>query len=100
MRRKATLIHIKDRLGLCVWTDETIRRNEPTMRIRNNWGKFSGYCRFKKGFYGLADISPKFQEKSDRTLEYSTPAWLDDIIAVTRGSKQDHERKLSDILNK
>ena len=52
----------------------------------------------KKRFYGLADISTIFQEKKDRTLEYSTPACLDDI-SVTRGSKQDHGRKLFDILN-
>ena len=63
-------------------------------------GKFSGYYRYKKRFYGLADIPTIFQEKFDRTLEYSTPAWLDDIIVVTRGSEQDHERKLFDILNK
>ena len=61
--------------------------------------KFSGYYRFKKGFYGLADIPTIFQEKIDRTLGYCTPAWLDDIIVVTRGSKQDHERKLFDFLN-
>ena len=47
-------------------------------------GNFSGYYRFKKGFYGLADIPTIFQEKIDRTLEYCTPAWLDDIIIVTR----------------
>ena len=41
-------------------------------------GNFSGYYRFKKGFYGLADIPTIFQEKIDRTLEYCTPAWLDD----------------------
>ena len=52
--------------------------------------KFSGYYRFKKGFHGLSDISTIFQEKIDRTLEYSTPAWLDAIIVVTRGSKQEH----------
>ena len=63
-------------------------------------GKFSGYYRFKKGFYGLADIPTIFQEKIDRTLEYCTPAWLDDIIVVTRGSRQDHEKKLFDVLNK
>ena len=62
--------------------------------------KFGGCYRFKKGFYGLADIPTIFQEKIDRTLEYSTPAWLDDIITVTRGSKQEHEKKLFDILNK
>ena len=63
-------------------------------------GNFSGYYRFKKGFYGLADIPTIFQENIDRTLEYSTPAWLNDIIIVTRGSKQEHEKKLFDILNK
>ena len=62
--------------------------------------KFSGYYRFKKGFYGLADIPTIFQEKIDRTLEYSTPAWLDDIIVVTRGNKQEHEKKLFDVLSK
>ena len=42
-------------------------------------GNFIGYYRFKKGFYGLADIPTIFQEKIDRTLEYCTPAWLDDV---------------------
>ena len=63
-------------------------------------GKFSRYYRFKKGFYGLADIPTIFQEKIDRTLEYCTPAWLDHIIVVTRGNKQDHEKKFFDVLNK
>ena len=62
--------------------------------------KFSGYYRLKKEFYGLVDIPTIFQEKIDRTLEYSTPAWLDDIIVVTRGNKQEHEKKLFDILSK
>ena len=63
-------------------------------------GNFSGYYRFKKGFYGLADIPKTFQEKIDRTLEYCTPAWLDDIIVVTRGDQKDHEKKLFDVLKK
>ena len=42
--------------------------------------KFSGYYRFKKRFYGIADIPTIFQEKIDRRLEYRTPAWLDDTI--------------------
>ena len=62
-------------------------------------GTFSGYYRFKKRFYGLADIPTIFQGTIDRTLGYCTPAWLDDIIIVTRGSKQDHEEKLIDVLN-
>ena len=63
-------------------------------------GNFSGYSRFKKRFYGLADILTIFKEKIDRTLEYSTPAWLDDIIVVTRGDRTEHEKKLVGILKK
>ena len=32
-------------------------------------GNLSGYYRFKRGFYGLADVPTIFQEKIDRTLE-------------------------------
>ena len=63
-------------------------------------GNFSGYSRFKKWFYGLADIPTLFQEKIDRTLEFCTPAWLDDTIVVTRGDRKDHEKKLFDVLKK
>ena len=63
-------------------------------------GNFSGYYRFKKGFYGLADISTIFQEKIDRTLEYCTPVWLDDIIVVTRENQEDQKKKLFDVLKK
>ena len=48
-------------------------------------GNFSGYYRFKSGIYGFADIPTIFQEKIDRTLEYCTPAWLGDILVLTRG---------------
>ena len=62
--------------------------------------KFGGYYRLKKGFNGLADIPTIFQEKIDRTLEYSTPVWLDDIIVVTRGDRKVHEKNLFDVLKK
>ena len=58
----------------------------------SNGAKSSGYYQFKKGCYGLADIPTIFQEKIDRTFEKGTPAWLDDIIVVTRGHKQQHEK--------
>ena len=63
-------------------------------------GKFNGYYNFKEGFYGLADIPTIFHGKIDRTLRYSTPACLDDIIVKTRGHKQEQEKKFFDILNK
>ena len=63
-------------------------------------GNFTGYYRFLKGFYGLADIPTIFQEKIDQTLENKHPAWLDDIIVVTKGSKEEHMKELIDVLTK
>ena len=63
-------------------------------------GNFTGYYRFLKGFYGLADIPTTFHEKIDQTLENEHPAWLDNIIVVTKVSKQKHMDKLIDVLSK
>ena len=60
-------------------------------------GNFTGYYRFLKEFYGLADIPTIFQEKIDQTLEKKHPAWLDDILVVT---KEQHKRVLVDVLTK
>ena len=63
-------------------------------------GNFTGFCRYLKCFYGLADIRTIFQEKIDQTLENKFPAWLDDIIFVTKGSKQERLDELIDVLSK
>ena len=63
-------------------------------------GNFTGYYQFLKVFYGQADIPTVFQEKIDQTLENKHPAWLDDIIVVTKGSKQKHMEELIDVLTK
>ena len=48
----------------------------------------------------MADIPTIFQEKIDQTLENKHPAWLDDIIVVTKGSKEQHKKELIDILTR
>ena len=63
-------------------------------------GDFTGHYRFKKGFYGLSDIPTVFQELIDAVLEFKTPVWLDDIICVTNGSIEDHEKELREDLTK
>ena len=63
-------------------------------------GDFTGYYRFLKGFYRLADIPTILQEKIDQTLENKHPAWLDDIIIVTKGSKEQHKKELIEVLTR
>ena len=63
-------------------------------------GDFTGYYRFLKGFYGLADIPTIFQEKIDQTLENKHPAWLVDIIIVTKGPKEQHKKQLTEVLTR
>ena len=62
-------------------------------------GNFTGYCRFLKGFYGLADIPPIFQERIDTKLEHKHPAWLDDITIVTKGNLEKHEMEVRETKN-
>ena len=63
-------------------------------------GSFTSYYRFLEGFYGLADIPSIFQEMIVQTLENKHPAWLDDIIVVTKDSKDEHMKDLIDVLTK
>ena len=63
-------------------------------------GEFTGYYRFLKEFYGLADIPTTFQERIDKTLEVKRPAWLDDIIIVTKGTIEKHEAEVKETMRK
>ena len=63
-------------------------------------GDFIGnYC-FKKGFYGLSNMPTVFQEYIDKGLEIKTTEWLDDIICVTNGIAEEHEREQRGVLSK
>ena len=57
-------------------------------------GNFTGHYRFKKGFYGLSDIPTVFQEHIDKVQEFKPPVWLDNIICVTNGTIDEHEREV------
>ena len=50
----------------------------------------------------IPTISAHSQERIDRTLghEDTKPVWLDDIIIVTRGTKEEQTRKLRSVLTK
>ena len=63
-------------------------------------GEFTGYYRFLKGFYGLADKPTIFQELIDKTLNFKHPAWLDDIVIVTKGSVEKHETEVKETVKK
>ena len=63
-------------------------------------GNFTGYYRFLKCFYGLADIPTIFQEWIDTTLEHKHPAWLDDIIIVNKGNLEKHEAEVRETITK
>ena len=79
-------------------------RLAPETRIHCNFAvtgeNMNCYYRFLKGFNGPAGLPTIFQEKTDRTLGHQTPVWLDDIIIVTRGTKEEHTRKLYSVLSK
>ncbi len=63
-------------------------------------GKATGYYRFLKGFYGLADLPVVFQSKIDRVLDNSAKAWKDDIIIATTGTAEEHLAEIETVLKK
>ena len=63
-------------------------------------GDFTGYYRFLKGFYGLADIPTIFPERIDTSLEHKHTAWLDGIIIVTKGIPDKHEAEVRETKTK
>ena len=62
--------------------------------------QLSGHYLFKKGFYGLSDNPTVFEEHIDNVLGFKIPVWLDDIICVTNGSIEDHEKEVREVLMK
>ena len=65
-------------------------------------GERTGTYRFITGFYGLTDMPAAFQKLMDYTLVglQNTYCFLDDIIVVSRGSKEDHLRLVYKCLKK
>ena len=57
-------------------------------------GDATGTYRFLTGFYGLTDMPAEFQKAIDCTLIglKNTFAFLDDILIVSRGTKEEHLR--------
>ena len=63
-------------------------------------GNVTGYYFLFKGFYGLADIPTILLEEIDQTLDTKHPAWLEDMIVVTKCSKQKHMDDLIDVISR
>ena len=63
-------------------------------------GTSTGLYRFKKGFYGLADMPVVFLPKIDRVLDGIAQASEYDKIKVTRGSIEEHEEDSKKVLQR
>ena len=85
--KKLTEEETDDRDGTSSESEESIHHIKEIKKIE------------EKNKYYTATVKKK-EFIIDRTLVYSTPAWLDDITVVTRENKPEHEKKLFDILNK
>ena len=62
-------------------------------------GKATGTYRFVNGLYGLTDMPATFQKTIDRTLHNinSKFAYLDDILIITKGTIEEHEKEIDKI---
>ena len=84
---------------LCPRSANTLEGSRKSVYIRRNWRELYRLLPFPQGSQ-RADKPTIFREKIDQTLENKHPAWLDDIIVVTKGSKEEHMKELIDVLTK
>ena len=65
-------------------------------------GNATGTYKFLNGFYGLTDLPATFQKMMDTTLDRldSTNVFLDDIIVITKGTIEKHEKEIDKTLNR
>ena len=65
-------------------------------------GDATGTYRFKTGYYGLTIMPTEFQQVMDNELaEFPhTVAFIDDILIVTKGGKDDHIDKVREVMRK
>ena len=65
-------------------------------------GHATGTYQYQTNFYGLTDMPAEFQKAIDPTLnkERDIFAFLDDILIISHGTKEDHMNKLKRIVDK
>ncbi len=63
-------------------------------------GENTGHYRFKRGFYGLADMPVVFQKRLDKLLQRNVLAWQDDMLIVTGGNMEQHYTEVTEVLAK
>ena len=65
-------------------------------------GKATGTYRFINGFYGLTDMPLTFQKTIDKTLHdiNSEFASLNDILIITKGTLDEHEKEIDKIIHR
>ena len=72
------------------------------MQLNIIGGQATGTYSNFTGFFGLADMPAEFQKTMDRTLNHAknTFCFLDDILIVSKGSEQEHEKLIMNVLEK
>ena len=65
-------------------------------------GKASGIYRFLTGFYGLTVMPTEFQRIMEEILINiaNVYVFIDDILKVTKGTKEEHEEKVREVFRK
>ena len=70
------------------------------MHTRRDWRKFHRLLPSPQRVLRVSGYTDDLSGKDRPDTENKHPAWLDDIIVVTKGSKEEHMKKLIDVLTK
>ena len=84
------------------WTSATGGRNSKTLQLSNYGGKATCTYRFITEFCGLTIMPTEFRKAMDQELGnvLNTYVFLDDILIMTKGSKENHFEVVRHVLIK
>ena len=95
-------LDVEDRPRLRLRPGQIIQGSSQPLCVFDKWGRLYWSLPFQEGFVrpiGYSHGVPRTQH-IDTVLEFKTPVWLDDIICVTNGSIEDHEKEVREVLTK
>ena len=90
----------KDGFRLCIWTDKTRREVQKPMHFHRYWRRVHRILPFLKRILRTGRYLNNLPRTDRQNFGHKSPAWLDDIIIITKGDIKKHVREVCETMKK
>ena len=82
---------LEKRSEIRIWSSEVIQKNNSAMQRCNNMRKHEWTLQIITRYLPFSNIYAIIQYKAERILNYQTPLWADDTLAVATAETEKHQ---------